>query len=266
MKNILLTGLIFTIVTSTFGQEKEPDTTRINLGSNELIIVKREKDKKDSVELNIKMEKKQARDGCWAGVDFGVTMLMNKEFKTSFPLDPHWENDPAKSFYWNINAFDHRFNIYKQNIGITTGLGVNFTQIGFKKGYLLQDNGDSLWATRDTINNYSKNKLKAFYLQVPLLLEFNTSNDPKKSFYFATGVVAGVRLSSKLKRKIENENFSTKDKIKGTYGLNPFKLDALLRVGHKDWGLFASYDLIPLFDTQKTSAVYPFNFGISYNF
>lgn len=194
---------------------------------------------------------------------------MNSSFQTSFPTDDIWENDPAKSFYWNINFMDHKFNLYKHHVGLTTGFGVNFTQIGIKNNYILFEKtstSDSLFYAVDSVNQYSKNKLRATYLQIPLLLEFNTNENEDKSFYFALGVIGGVRVGSAIIQKIERDNYDNKQKTKGTYALNPFKADATVRLGYGNWGAFANYALMPLFDTERTSEVYPLTFGLTMNF
>ena len=242
----------------TFAQE-ESDTTRFNIKNKEIIIV--EVDGDETTE-----PKKKHSEAHWAGVDFGVSILMNPNFETSFPNDSHWQNDAAKSTVWNLNIAEYKFNVAKHYFGITTGLGFNFTSVALKNNYVLVDSPDSLYAYMDTVNNYTKNKLKAAYLTVPLLLEFNTNADSDKSFYLATGVVGGLRLTSKTKRKGEINGNTFTDKDKGTYSLNPFKLDAAVRLGYRDFGIFANYSLLPLFDTGKTSEVYPLTFGLSLNF
>jgi hypothetical protein len=275
LKKIIYTVFFLTSL-SLFAQQ-EKDTTRLNFGETEVIIINSKKGKVlvdenlllvDTIDAtpNDKKDKKTDNEGHWGGLDFGVTMLMNSAMQSSFPSNNFLENDPAKSWYWNINMVDHRFNIYKHYVGITTGFGVNFTQIGIKNNNVLYDNNDSLWVVKDTINNYSKNKLRGTYLQIPLLLEFNTNEDQDKSFYVATGVIGGVRVGSAVIQKIERDNFNNKQKSKGTYGLNPFKLDATLRMGYGNWGLFANYALLPLFDTKKTEEAYPLTFGLSMNF
>ncbi len=261
MKKIITIGLLSLFCLPTFAQEEEnSDTTRINLKNKEIIIIELGDDT-----LSCK-PKKYKSEAHWAGVDFGVSMLMNSSFQTDFPNDPHWENDAAKSTVWNLNIAEYKFQVAKHYFGITTGLGFNFTSVAFKNNYVLVDSPDSLYAYMDTVNNFTKNKLKAAYLTVPLLLEFNTNADADKSFYLAAGVVGGLRLTSKTKRKgeINGNKFTNKDK--GTYSLNPFKLDAAVRLGYGDFGVFANYSLLPLFDTGKTSEVYPLTFGLSLNF
>lgn len=278
-KGFLLAGLVLGMMSLHAQEKKDPDTTRINIGENEVLIVKKPKGTivvKGDEELSEldtlnaapeeDDEKDYSNDGSWAGIDFGVTMLMNNSFQSSFPGNPQWENDPARSFYWNWNMFDRRINIYKEYVGITTGLGLNFTQIGLKNNYMLQENDTSLWVIQDTLSTFTKNKLRGTYLQIPLLLEFNTNSDPDKSFHVLAGVVGGVRVGSAIKRIREVNGDESKEKLKGTYGLNPFKVDATVRMGYNNWGLFASYSLLPLFDTDKTVEVYPLSFGLSLSF
>jgi hypothetical protein len=281
MKKLLITGLAIMGLLSVQAQEEKkenvPDTTRINMGETQVLIIKTPKgtvvvdgetEPTDTIDVEDGGEKdnNSSHDGHWAGVDFGVNMLTNGQFKSSFPNSPQWENDPGKSFYWNLNIVDHRFNIYKEYIGITTGIGFNFNQIGLKNNYILNENADSIWVVQDTINQYSKNKLRATYLQVPLLLEFNTNANKDKSFYFAAGVIGGIRIGSSVKRKLDQAGVDAKEKIKGAYGLNAFKLDGTVRMGYSDWGVFANYSLLPMFDTNKTDEVYPLTFGLTYNF
>jgi len=273
MKKGYILGTLLLMSLISFAQddlkvEKPADTTRINLKDKEILIIDHQEDSiiiedGDTVRVEYSKPRPEAH---WAGVDFGVTMLMNSSFGTNFPSDPHWQNDAARSQVWNLNLLEHKFNIAHEYFGITTGLGFSFTSVALKNNYVLVDSPDSLYAFMDTVNNYSKNKLKAAYLTVPLLLEFNTNLDSDKSFYLAAGVVGGVRLTSKTKRKgdLNGDKFTLKNK--GTYSLNPFKLDAVARLGYGDFGVFANYSLLPLFDNGKTSVVYPLTFGLSLNF
>lgn len=271
MKKIITTVVLLVSTTILLGQKETlKDTTRMKFGKIELLVVDHTEEI-DTIDAgpdadtsgNSKDEKEKYK-GHWAGVDMGFTIMMNEQFGTSFDQHPYMENDPAKSMVWNINVFEHKFPIYKNYIGFTTGLGFSFTQQAFKNNYVLQSNADSVYATIDTVVNYSKNKLRATYLTLPLLLEFGGKK--KDGFYLATGVVGGVRIGSKLKQKGEVDHKIFKEENKGIYGLSPFKLDATIRLGYGFFGAFASYDILPLFDTKKTVAVHPLVFGITANF
>lgn len=272
MKTIIYTS-IFLLSTTLFGQEEQnSDTTRVNMGKMEIILVDHSKEELeddgdlDTLDAIPDEEEKERFEAHWAGIDMGFNMLLNKDMNTNFDNYPYWKNDPARSMTWNVNFMEHKFAIAKQYFGITTGLGFSFTQVAFKDNYLLQTTGDSLFATIDTVNVYSKNKLRAAYLTVPVLLEFCTSADDDRSFYLAAGVVGGVRIASRVKRVGEYDGKEFQETLKGTYGLSPFKLDGTVRLGYGSWGAFASYSLLPLFDTAKTTEVYPLTFGLSLNF
>ncbi|TXI83111.1 MAG: hypothetical protein E6Q38_04135 [Crocinitomicaceae bacterium] len=272
MKTIIYASM-FLFSATLFGQEEgDPDTTRVNMGKIEIILVDhsnedlKNEDGLDTLDAIPDEEEKERFEAHWAGVDMGFSMLLNKDMNTNFDNYPYWKNDPARSMTWNVNFLEHKFSIAKQYFGVTTGLGFSFTQVAFKDNYLLQTTGDSLFATIDTVNIYSKNKLRAAYLTVPVLLEFCTHADEDKSFYLAAGVVGGVRIASRVKRIGEYDGKEFQEKLKGTYGLNSFKLDGTVRLGYGSWGAFASYSLLPLFDTAKTTEVYPLTFGLSLNF
>jgi len=272
--NKLFTLISIGLVSVAYSQEEgDPDTTRLNFGNTEIIIVEKGKDKDDDPsepgevgEIGEPKEEKPKKEAHWAGVDFGFTMLMDGNLDNSFTNHPYWKNDPARSQSWGLNVFEHKFNIAKHYVGVTTGLGFNFSSVAFRDDYLLSETADTLTAFVDSVNTYSKNKLKATYLTIPLLLEFNTNADASKSFYLSAGVIGGVRLTSKVKRIGEFEGKEFRQKDKGVYGLNSFKLDAAVRLGYSNWGLYANYSLLPLFDTQKTIEIYPLTFGLSYNF
>ena len=127
------------------------------------------------------------------------------------------------------------------------------------------EGGGDLVASQDTLINYTKNKLKATYLTVPLLLEFNSNADADKSFYVAAGVVGGVKIASRYKRAYDDgkSNISSQ---KGQFGLQTFRLDGTVRIGYGDWGAFASYGLLPLFYTTNNPQANPLIFGLTLNF
>lgn len=268
-ENIIITESQITIIEEGEG---EPDTMKMTVGNKEVIIITHSNDDFDldfdEDDEDDDEPKRKKSDAHWAGVDLGFTMLMNESFKSSFPTSPYLENDPARSIVWNVNPFEYKFQFGTPYVGLTTGLGFSFTSIALKNDYVLGYNADSLYASIDTVNTYSKNKLKAAYLTIPLLLEFNTNIDPDRSFYLAAGVVGGVRLSSKIKRNgsFDDGEKEFEEREKGTYALNPFKLDAAVRLGYGQIGVFANYSLLPLFDVNKAVEVYPLTFGLSFNF
>jgi hypothetical protein len=282
MKKIILTSsLILSLGFMSFGQSKdELDTAKLNLGKKIVKIYTKNNevtqitfDSKDTTATKKKTDEecKECKEknkyrGHFQGLDFGFTTLLNSNGGTKFINDSYLENDPAKSFYFNFNLFDTKLPIFKEYVGITTGLGFNWTQIGIKNNQTLKFNNDSLFTiTSTSTESFSTNKLKGLYLQVPLLLEFNTNLDPNKSAYLALGVLGGFKINSKLVQRIDTDHQESDQKFKGDYALNSFKLDATVRFGYAGIGFFANYALTPLFDVKKTSTALPLTFGLSWN-
>lgn len=253
----------------------ETDTMKMKFGKTQVLVISKssgeEESSEDEEDVDTKeeeepRERSRKSEAHWAGVDFGFSILLDDKQDNAFTDHPYWKNDAAKSQVWNLNIIEHKINFGTPFVGLTTGLGFNFTSVAFKNNYLIQSSTDSVFAVMDTVNIFSKNKLKAAYLTVPLMLEFNTSRDEDRSFYLAAGVVGGVRIASKTKRKGEFDGKEFKEKVKAPFNLNPFKLDAAVRVGYGSWGMFANYSLLPLFETGKTVELYPLTFGLSLNF
>lgn len=277
MKKLFYSTATILLLGQSFAQELpeetlKSDTSRTHLGKLEIVSIK---DKivyinfpqgpsTDTIDASPSEAEAERNEAHWAGIDLGVNVLLNSQNTTSFPNNQYWENDPAKSFYINLNFMERKFDIYKHYVGITTGLGINFMQVGMKNNYILQSNKDSVYAIEDTTFSYSKNKFKACYLQIPLLLEFNTNEDADKSVYLAAGVIGGLRLSSKVKREGDLDGKGFKEEVRGVYNLNSFKLDATVRAGYANWGIFANYSLIPLFVAGKTVEVHPFTVGLTH--
>jgi hypothetical protein len=259
---LFITFIFFLLGVRSYGQET-PDTTRIKLKDRTIIIVDGEI--KDTIDAAPDEKTHRAIEAHWAGIEFGPTMLLNSSMKSSFPTDPQWENDPGRSFSWNFNFAEYKFKFYKNYVGLTTGLGLNWTQIGLKNN-LLYSNADSLWVVQDTVNDYQKNKLRALYLTAPLMIEFCSKGDDSDGFYLAAGVIGGVRLGSSTKQVIETGDTRVKSRTKDDFSLNAFRLDAAVKLGYGNFGVFANYSLLPLFDTDKTVGVYPLTFGLQLNF
>ena len=75
--------------------------------------------------LSIEEEK---HDGHFAGVDFGLNVLLNNSFQANFPNDPQWNNSVINSYYFNFNFYDRKLILTPDRLGVTFGLGLNLTK------------------------------------------------------------------------------------------------------------------------------------------
>ena len=276
-KIILLFTLFFSFLSISQENESEKnDSTRLVIG-NKVYKIYHKKGAIDKIEVEEKdttnrmkkdQDKKEVKNwkkyGHWGGMDFGFTSLLNSTQTSSFGNQKFLENDPSKSFYISLNLIEHKFPLIGNYVGITTGLGFDWTKIGIKNNLQLNSNVDSLWAIKETEYTYDRNFLRATHVNLPFYFEFNTNANPSKSWCFMFGVVAGMRIGSKFIQTLSDQKNKVNNRVSGDYALSPYKLNASFRVGYKHMGVFTNYSLIPMFDAKRVEKAFPLTFGISW--
>ena len=201
----------------------------------------------------------------WAGFEFGMIQLLSSSGTTTFDQHRYWENKVGKSWNFNYNLFEYKFSIFKQYLGITTGLGYSLKGIGLQTNYQLVHSSDSVYAI-DGLSNLKTNKLRSHFISVPLLLEFSTKKDTKKNFYVSAGVIGSWRLSSYLVQKGTDTNGDNFTRFTySNYNLSRFSLEGTVRAGYSYIGVFAAYQFTSLFQKNKTVGVFPLRIGLSIN-
>jgi len=204
-------------------------------------------------------------DGHWAGIDAGMNCLMSQQLSRNFGANPQWNNSVPNSFYININALDHKFVFVEDKIGLTTGIGFNWTQVAFKNNFTIEEinkdttSNELILKTYYSNTQFTSNKLRISYIQVPLLLEFTS-----KKKWLSVGVTAGYKIGASTKQVYESKTKEISEKVKGRFGIHTVKIDATLRGGYKDWGIFMNYSLSSLVSSMGN--VHPFTFGLSFNY
>lgn len=171
--------------------------------------------------------------------------------------------DYSHSFNFQFNIIERHFNIHKNYVKVVTGMGFDYHIYALANRVNLNPDTSFTWGVKDTSGaNFLKNRLRCTYLQVPLLLEFNTSSNPDKTFHIAMGVIGEYLIASRTKQVLENNKTEFKRVNKDNYNLTPFALKAHINAGYGGWTLFAEYNLTPLFDNGKGPELYPFAAGI----
>lgn len=127
----------------------------------------------------------------------GVNLLMDDNFSNTAPEGYEFlDQRPEKSIALNFNVADYELDLYRKNIMLVTGIGFSIQNYRFNSDAYLAPDSSNVTSIGDPSFTLSKNKLVTGYINVPLLLEFNTSENPKKTFHFAFGVIGGVRVHS----------------------------------------------------------------------
>lgn len=266
-------------------QNKEGKDT-IRIGG--MVIVKEGKNKKDgNVEINLggnKSHRKNKKVSTnWWILDLGFsnysdqtnyantgTYLVNRP---GYPaLDKKdFSLRAGKSVNVNIWVFMQRVSLVKNHVNLKYGLGVELNNYRYKSAVNYNENGlvpytagtqtNAPFIFRDSIA-FSKNKLAADYVTVPVMLNFVSNPEKrKKGVSLSLGVSAGYLYSQRNKQKRDERG---KLKNKGDYDLEKFKFSYVAELGLGPVLLYGSYSPQSMY--KKNLDMRPFNVGFRFSY
>lgn len=261
-------------------KSKHNDTLRIG----NIIIIKRGGKKtavKDSagVLINTTPKKKSRITTNFGIVDVGFANYSDKTNYTTATSDNYLINRSGslplgkddfklrtgKSINVNIWFFMQELYLVKKNVSLKYGLGLELNNYRYKSNISYRENGldpngvftNKAFIFRDSVS-FTKNKLAADYLTIPLMLNFQTNRKAdKRGFNIGFGVSAGYLYSQRNKQRSDSRG---KEKNKGDYDLEKFKLSYVGEVGFGPVKLYASY--VPKSIYEHSMDVRPYNFGL----
>lgn len=249
------------------------DTTRLKFGGVRIIIIEDPEEggeTEDSTYKEIDIDINDCEDkkfNNWAGIYWGVNGFLT--YDNQLELDTTYRNfelDYSKSITFGMNFGNLSINLIPHYVGLSTGMGIQWNRYAWKNNTDLVTNADTIYAVQNTIVDYSKNILKATYLQIPLLLEINTNKCEDKAFHISAGIVGGYKLGSRIKQKYESEDKKYVNRSKGHYQLSPFQAYLTAQVGYGNGVLFVNYGLTRVFEKSKGPQLYPFTAGFKFLF
>jgi hypothetical protein len=246
-------------VSPEYGPTSSSDTTRMRLGSRDITIVE-----DIDIERDERRKKRRSFRDNWAGFEMGINGFMAPGYELTLPA----ESDPIsvryeKSFVYNLNLFQQNINLIGNNVGLVTGVGFTFNNYRFDNQTRLVKGPEEIEFVTDVENDIVRNKLFLTYVNVPLMLEFQTrGNREIERFHIAGGVIAGGRIRTNTKYIYDDDGEKRKEREYKDYYIAPFKLDLTARIGWGKVNLFATYSLNSLFAEGKGPELYPFSVGL----
>lgn len=186
-------------------------------------------------------------------------------FKTLRPADGAVNQNSyklinGKSSNVNIWFFMQKLNLVNHVVNLKYGLGLEMynyrfdTRLSFRKD-------PQPYVFNDSIP-FTKNKLYVEYLTVPIMLNFNTTPDSRRGFSFSAGVSAGYLTNSRNKQISAERG---KEKIKGDFNFEPWRLAAIGELGLGPVRLYGSYSLNRLQKDVTRVEQYPYTVGIRFS-
>ena len=199
----------------------------------------------------------------WLIVDLGFT---NYTDKTNYAGATAQAFAPGSQPYWfslknnksvdvNIWLFMQRLNVYKHVVNLKYGLGVELNNYRYETNikYLI----NPTQVIMDTVS-YSKNKLAADYVTVPLMINFNFTPNRRDGFGISVGVSAGYLYSSR--QKLISSEFG-KHKTFNSFDMEPWKISWIAEAQLGPVKLYGSLATKSMFNSQGLNQV-PYTFGI----
>jgi len=173
----------------------------------------------------------------------------------------------GKSSNVNIWVVMQRMNLVKHYLNLKYGIGVEFNNYRFKSDISFYEGGVNPYNSAQNINHpyvfrdsisFSKNKLAADYVTVPLMLNFRTNpNYSDRGISFSAGVSMGYLYNSRNKQ-ISGERGKLKNK--GDYDLRKWKLSYVGELGLGPIRLYGSYAPNSIFENGLS--MMPYNVGV----
>ena len=280
----LAAAIICSTATAQTDSTKKQKSDTIRIGG--IIIVKNGKNNK---EVDITMGRKNSErkknanvSTNWWIVDLGFANYTDNTnyantgtYLVNRPGSPALnENDfklrAGKSVNVNIWFFMQRLKLGTPHVNLKYGVGLELNNYRYKSSVSYKEGGavpytagtqtNAPFIFRDSVA-FSKNKLAADYLTVPLMLNFNSNpGSKKKGISFSAGVSAGYLYGQRNKQKSDGRG---KDKNRGDYDLNRFKLSYVAELGLGSVRFYGSYS--PKSFYEHNLDMKPYNFGLRFS-
>ncbi len=254
--------------TDTTEKKDEPadrsDTIRIG---NLIIIRKAGKNREeDTSHVSVRRERKKPANVStnWGIVDLGFN---NYTDNTNYNTPAAQQFAPGANKNWfklrngksvNVNVwfFMQRLNMIRHVVNLKYGLGVELNNYRYEENIRFTESSTIVYM--DTIQ-YTKNKLAADYLTVPVMLNFNFTpqRENKKSFGLSAGVSAGYLYSSRQKFI---SGPTGKRKVKDDFDLRPFKISYIAELQLGPAKLYGSLAAESIFEKGLDQT--PYNIGV----
>ena len=190
-------------------------------------------------------------DTDWFNLQIGLNNALNSSDQLEMPVGyENMEIATGKSVNAHLHIVQQALNLYRTNVRLIYGLGIDFNNYRFNRDVILGT--DSMGVLTADINEdveYKKNKLNTQYLTVPLMLNLRFGNEDDDMFNISFGPNFGYLIGSGQKLKW-SENGKQKSKIKDDYNLEKFRVGYEVQFGYGNFILFAKYFPKSMFKTD----------------
>ena len=188
----------------------------------------------------------------FTGVDFGMVSLQTEKL----PLKS------KQSFSIRLNVIEYKKQVIENKFGFFSGISLGYQQIGFQDNFTFINRGGQTLIQPDILD-YVKNQLRSFSVSIPFMFEINSKNTFKKNVHVAFGVQESYRYANSSYQMHKTGEATIIRKNSENIYVNPYQIEACVRVGFQNLTFFASRSLTPLFSPNKfQTEFYPIVVGL----
>lgn len=287
MKRLVCLLALVWLGNSAFAQKDSSTTNTDTVKVGNFIIIKKnkgntpsedyEKSRNNSYELRVERRPRRRSNIStnWWIMDLGFANWRDQTdyasaqagnyFKVLRPADgPVNQNSfkliNGKSSNVNIWFFMQKLNVVKHVVNLKYGLGLEMYNYRFDTRLSFRKDPEP-FVFNDSIA-FTKNKLYVEYLTIPLMININTTPDSRRGLSFSAGISAGYLLNSRNKQ-VSGER--GKQKIKGDFNFEPWRIATVAEVGLGPVRLYGSYSLNRLQKDVTRVEQYPYTVGIRFS-
>lgn len=284
MKRIFTLCIAICTIMTSFAQtdttgKQNPQNDTIRIGG--MIIIRKagskdepmSHDKEYHVNKNHVVKRSNLRTN-WAILDIGFS---NYSDKTIYGSPAAQAYAPGSNSTWfglkygksrNINIwfFMQKLNMSKHILNLKYGLGLELNNYHYKQPIryntvpLAIVDPPRVLLDTTTGRTYSKNKLAADYLTVPMMVNFNFTPKRKNGFGFSAGISVGYLYNARNKTVTSDENMK---KAKDDFELERWKLSYVVELSLGSFRFYGSYALKSMY--ERGLDIKPYNFGLRFS-
>ncbi|MCL1937638.1 MAG: PorT family protein [Candidatus Azobacteroides sp.] len=208
--------------------------------------------------------KKKATESHWTGLGFAFSNL-DRLKNADIVL--------GRSYSILLNLMDYTISIDPHWLFVA-GLGMDWTRYHFKGNTGLKEDADGTnrfipdenrFIPDELNREFKSNKLLAYYVTIPLLLEYQLKFDGNKLFFVHGGLEGLIKYYSKSQLDIKTSEGIRKVEYKDL-NILPINARLILRAGFDDFSIFGYYQPFSMFQKGKGPEIYPYGLGVMFNF
>lgn len=236
--------------------EQNPATGNMDTVRTESQVLISEKENESNILLGgssynflFSWKKKKHLSPHWTG--FGVGFMNYDDI-------PNGSLKMSKSHNFTVNLFDFHKQIGKSNWLVVSGIGAEWSRYHFdENAALTKVDGITTFQPAPEGIDYKSTKLLAYYITIPLLLEYQISN-----FHVSGGVVGFFKYYSKSQVKYYVDNEKVVKNMGRDLNIRPVDMKLRLQVGINDISVYAYYSPFSMFGKDKGPDLKTYTIGV----